>query len=106
MCWGDERVLDALAALRGLAEAHVGAVQDLVKSYLTRRNALEPLPASEPAGADVRDSLVTVLDVRPPEEHAQGHGLGDPRCPTRQGLAQLPLDVRSLIATPCCEEST
>jgi DNA-binding transcriptional ArsR family regulator len=72
---GDQRVLDAVAALHGLAEAHIGAVQDLVKSYLMRCDALEPVPAAELLER-MRDGLVTVLDVRPPEEYAQGHVAG------------------------------
>lgn len=72
---GDDRVLDAVAALRGLAEAHIGAVEDLVASYLRRRDALEPVPASELLER-ARDGLVTVIDVRPPEEYAQGHVAG------------------------------
>jgi rhodanese-related sulfurtransferase len=71
----DDRVLDAVAALRGLAEAHIGAVEDLVASYLRRRDALEPVPAEELLNR-VRDGLVTVIDVRPPEEYAQGHVAG------------------------------
>lgn len=71
----DDRVLDAVAALRGLAEAHIGAVEDLVASYLRRRDALEPVPAEELLDR-VRDGLVTVIDVRPPEEYAQGHVAG------------------------------
>jgi len=72
---GDERVLDAVAALRTIAQAHIGAVEDLVASYLKGRDALEPVPA-EDLLERVRDGLVTVLDVRPPEEYAQGHVAG------------------------------
>jgi rhodanese-related sulfurtransferase/DNA-binding transcriptional ArsR family regulator len=96
---GDERVLDAVAALRGLAEAHVGAVHDLVKSYLTRRDALEPVPATELLER-MRDGLVTVLDVRPPEEYAQGHVPGALNVPLdrlRETLENLPTD-REVVA--------
>jgi len=69
---GDERVLDTVANLRTLAEAHLDQVGALVQSYLTARDALEPLPAAELLER-ARDGLVTVIDVRPPEEYAQGH---------------------------------
>jgi rhodanese-related sulfurtransferase/biotin operon repressor len=69
---GDERVLDTVADLRALAEAHLDQVGALVQSYLTSRDALEPLPAAELLER-ARDGLVTVIDVRPPEEYAQGH---------------------------------
>jgi rhodanese-related sulfurtransferase/DNA-binding transcriptional ArsR family regulator len=96
---GDERVLDAVAALRGLAEAHIGAVDDLVASYLKGRDALEPVPAADLLER-VRDGLVTVLDVRPPEEYAQGHVAGALNVPLdrlQERLKDLPPD-REVVA--------
>ena len=96
---GDERVLDAVAALRGLAEAHIGAVDDLVASYLKGRDALEPVPAADLLER-VRDGLVTVLDVRPPEEFAQGHVAGALNVPLdrlQERLKDLPPD-REVVA--------
>ena len=68
----DDRVLDALATLRALAESHTEEVKTLVASYLHARDQLEPLPAQELLSR-ANSGLVTVLDVRPPEEFAQGH---------------------------------
>jgi len=68
----DDHTLDAIRDLRILAEAHLDRVGDLVSSYLRSRDALEPLPASELLDR-ARHGLVTVVDVRPPEEYAQGH---------------------------------
>ncbi len=68
---GDD-VLDLLQALRTVAERHLQEVDELVDSYLHSRDALEPL-AREELLARARDGLVTVLDVRPPEEYAAGH---------------------------------
>lgn len=96
---GDERVLDAVAALRAIAQAHLGAVEDLVTSYLKGRDALEPVPAEELL-ARVRDGLVTVLDVRPPEEFAQGHVAGAINLPLdrlQERLKDLPPD-REVVA--------
>ena len=96
---GDERVLDAVAALRAIAQAHLGAVEDLVASYLKGRDALEPVPA-EDLLERVRDGLVTVLDVRPPEEYAQGHVAGALNVPLdrlQERLKDLPPD-REVIA--------
>ena len=95
----DERVLDAVAALRAIAQAHLGAVEDLVASYLKGRDALEPVPA-EDLLARVRDGLVTVLDVRPPEEYAQGHVVGALNVPLdrlQERLKDLPTD-REVVA--------
>jgi rhodanese-related sulfurtransferase/DNA-binding transcriptional ArsR family regulator len=96
---GDERVLDAVAALRAIAQAHLGAVEDLVASYLKGRDALEPVPA-EDLLERVRDGLVTVLDVRPPEEYAQGHVAGALNVPLdrlQERLKDLPPD-RDVVA--------
>ncbi|MDA3833544.1 MAG: metalloregulator ArsR/SmtB family transcription factor [Spirochaetales bacterium] len=68
---GDEG-LGLFDALRHVAERHVAEVERLVNTYLTVKDSLEPIPRAELL-ARVRDGLVTVLDVRPPEEYAAGH---------------------------------
>ncbi|MGB4335039.1 MAG: metalloregulator ArsR/SmtB family transcription factor [Chromatiaceae bacterium] len=96
---GDERVLDVLAILRAIAAAHIGAVEELVAIYLQSRDALEPVPAQDLL-ARVRDGLVTVLDVRPPEEFVQGHLAGALNVPLErleERLKELPTD-REVVA--------
>ena len=96
---GDERVLDAVADLRRLAEAHLDQVGALVASYLTSRDALEPVPAPELLER-VRDGLVTVIDVRPPDEYVQGHIPGALNIPLDRlaaRLGDLPRD-RQIVA--------
>lgn len=68
---GDD-VVDLLDALRLVAERHVSDVDRLVSTYLTVKDSLEPILRTELLER-VRDGLVTVLDVRPPEEYAAGH---------------------------------
>lgn len=68
----DDDVLELFSALRRVAERHLSEVDQLVQTYLTTKDALEPL-AREELLERVRDGLVTVLDVRPPEEYAAGH---------------------------------
>ncbi|WP_296806093.1 metalloregulator ArsR/SmtB family transcription factor [Thiocapsa sp.] len=95
----DERVLDAIATLRRLAETHQEAVAQLISSYLKQRDALEPIPADELL-ARARDGLVTVIDVRPPQEYAQGHLVGALNVPLDQlesRLGELPED-REVVA--------
>ena len=90
----DDRVLDAIRNLRMLAEAHLDEVGDLVGSYLRSRDALEPVPAKELLER-ARDGLVTVIDVRPPEEFAQGHIAGALNIPLdklKTHLKELPRD--------------
>jgi ArsR family transcriptional regulator len=96
---GDTQVLDAVAALRGIAEARNGALGELLDRYLTQRDALEPVPAADLL-ARARDGLVTVLDVRPAEEFAQGHLPGAINLPLERleaRLAELPAD-RQIVA--------
>jgi rhodanese-related sulfurtransferase/DNA-binding transcriptional ArsR family regulator len=95
----DERVIDAIADLRRLAEAHLDEVNDLVACYLRSRDALEPVPANELLQR-ARDGLVTVIDVRPPEEYVQGHIAGALNIPLdqlKQQLKQVPRD-REVVA--------
>lgn len=68
----DDRVLDVIAALRALAESQSDAVDALVRTYLHARDELEPVGPAELL-ALASGGLVTVLDVRPAEEYAQGH---------------------------------
>ncbi len=65
-------VIGLLEAVRGVAERHLAEVDQLVKSYLTVKDNLEAVPAQELLKR-AREGLVTVLDVRPPEEYAAGH---------------------------------
>lgn len=68
---GDE-VVRLLIALQAVGEAHVAEVERLVRSYLDARDTLEPVDSAELA-TRTRKGMVTVLDVRPPEEFAAGH---------------------------------
>jgi rhodanese-related sulfurtransferase/DNA-binding transcriptional ArsR family regulator len=79
---GDDVIL-LLDALRAVAERHVTDVQHLVNTYLTVKDDLEPIPRSELLER-VRDGLVTVLDVRPPEEYAAGHVPGAVNIPLQE----------------------
>jgi rhodanese-related sulfurtransferase/DNA-binding transcriptional ArsR family regulator len=68
---GDD-VIYLLNSLRAVAGRHVADVERLVNSYLTVKDDLEPIPRKELLKR-VRAGLVTVIDVRPPEEYAAGH---------------------------------
>ncbi len=68
---GDE-VARLLIALQAVGEAHVAEVEVLVRNYIDARDTLEPVDSTELA-ARARKGMVTVLDVRPPEEYAAGH---------------------------------
>lgn len=68
---GDD-VVDLLAMLRRVSERQLSEVNQLVNSFLTVKDELEPLQREE-LMERVRQGLVTVIDVRPEEEFAAGH---------------------------------
>lgn len=68
---GDD-VLELFYQLRRVAENHLAEVDRLVNTYLKSRDELEPLGREELLER-AREGLVTILDVRPPEEYASGH---------------------------------
>ena len=90
---GDDVVI-LLNTLRMVAERHVAELDRLVSTYLTVKDSLEPIPAEELL-TRAREGLVTVLDVRPPEEYAAGHLPGAVNIPLSQlekNLKILPQD--------------
>jgi len=68
---GDD-IVNLLDALRVVAESHIADVERLVNTYLTVKDALEPIQRPELLQR-VKDGLVTVIDVRPSDEFAAGH---------------------------------
>ncbi|MBU0498813.1 MAG: metalloregulator ArsR/SmtB family transcription factor [Gammaproteobacteria bacterium] len=68
----DDDVIALLGSLRRVAERHLADVDRLVDAYLRVKDSLEPVPAATLLER-ARQGLVTVLDVRPPEEYVAGH---------------------------------
>jgi rhodanese-related sulfurtransferase/DNA-binding MarR family transcriptional regulator len=88
---GDD-VVALYSALQRVAENRVAEVERLVRTWVARRDELEPVPATELL-ARAKKGLVTVLDVRPAEEFAAGHLPGAINVPLDQlegRLAKLP----------------
>ena len=65
-------VVDLIAALGQVAETRLAEMTHLVRTYITARDELEPIPAAELLRRS-KQGLVTVLDVRPAKEFAAGH---------------------------------
>jgi rhodanese-related sulfurtransferase/DNA-binding transcriptional ArsR family regulator len=92
-------VLALLECLRGVAERRLADVERLITRYLTVKDSLEPVPA-DVLLARARQGLVTVLDVRPPEEYVAGHLPGAINIPLpelEEHLQDLPAE-REVIA--------
>ena len=99
-------IVRLLAALRAVGEEHVADVDRLVKLFLDSKDNLEPVPAKE-LWRRVKQGLVTVLDVRPPEEYAQGHIRGAINVPVtelKKRLHQIPAgqEVVAYCRGPYC----
>lgn len=67
-----DKVINLLDCVRDVAENQLAEVNQLVTTYLTVKDQLEPLPRDELL-ARARDGLITVIDVRPELEYAAGH---------------------------------
>lgn len=67
-----EDVNELVGSLRTVAERHLAEVDQLVNTYLTRKDSMEPVLRDE-LMQRAKEGSVTVLDVRPPAEYAAGH---------------------------------
>jgi rhodanese-related sulfurtransferase/predicted transcriptional regulator len=65
-------VIQLCTALRCTGEARVAEVERLVRDFIGHRDEFERIPAEELLER-IKKGLVTVIDVRPPEEFAAGH---------------------------------
>ncbi len=85
-------IVRLLASLRAVGQEYLAEVDKLVKLYLDSKDGLEPVPAKE-LMQRAKKGLVTVLDVRPPEEYAAGHIRGAINVPVaelRKRLNEIP----------------
>ncbi len=85
----NDSVLRLLASLRDVAEHQIAEVERIVAGYFRNRDSLEPVSRKELA-VRIKDGLVTVLDVRPEDEFADGHIPGAVNIPLSQLRKRLP----------------
>lgn len=83
-----EDVLDLIDALRRVGERHTESVRAVVDDYFRARDTLEPVDF---AALDrmLADGVVTLLDVRPPDEFADSHVRGALNIPLAELNARL-----------------
>ncbi len=65
-------VVSLLDAVRQVADRHLTDVSNLVNTYLTAKDDMEPI-ANDELMKRVKMGDVTILDVQPPDEYAAGH---------------------------------
>lgn len=95
----DGPIVEALAALRALAEHNVAEVRNVIDSYFTTMDSLEPIGRDE-LMARLRDEAITLLDVRPEDEYTAGHIPNAKNIPLRMlevRMSDLPAD-REIVA--------
>jgi rhodanese-related sulfurtransferase len=95
----DESVVALWQSLRHTAEARLAELDDVARDYLVGRDEFEPIGRGELARR-LRSGTVTLIDVRPAEEFAQGHIAGAVSVPVDEVAAfakQAPKD-RKVVA--------
>lgn len=95
----DPAVVELMSSLSRLAERRTAEVRAVVSSYFHQRDGLEAVSRAELVDR-LAAGLVTVLDVRPGDEFAQGHipgALNVPLAELEQRLGEFPPD-REVVA--------
>jgi len=88
---GDD-VMHLVGSLGRVGEAHMAEIERIVRLYFFSKDDFEPV-AREELMSRSKKGLVTVLDVRPPEEFAAGHVPGAVNIPVEhlaRRLRELP----------------
>lgn len=88
----DDSVLELMHAVHKVAERNAAEVEGIVRNYFDQRDNMEPVSRGE-LRKRIKAGLVTVLDVRPPDEFALGHVPGAVNIPVgelKRRLAELP----------------
>lgn len=92
---GDSEVVGLMKALGRLGERNVAEVNRVLGDYFHARDSMEPVSRNE-LTTRLADGLVTLLDVRPHDEFAQGHlpgALNIPLAALEARLSELPADT-------------
>ncbi len=94
-------VIELMQVLRRVAEHHVADVGQLISTYLSVKDELEPLSREE-LMTRVEQGLVTVIDVRPEAEFVAGHLPGAINVPPDELEKRLKmLDIEQEVVAYC-----
>lgn len=91
----DGPIVEAMTALRKLAEHNVAAVKDVVATYFDQLDNLDPIGPDDLVDR-MRTGSVTLLDVRPEDEFNAGHIPGALNIDLEgieARIAELPMDI-------------
>lgn len=84
----DDAVCEFYRSMRRLGESRLAEVDQITRRFMEGREGLEPVDRTA-LRERIRDGLVTVIDVRPPEEYRAGHIPGAVSVPLRELEARL-----------------
>lgn len=99
-------IVQLMTALRAAGQEHLAEVEKMVRLYFDSQDSLEPVSPKE-LMFRAKQGLVTVLDVRPPEEFAAGRIAGAINVPVaelKKRLSEIPkgLEVIAYCRGPYC----
>jgi ArsR family transcriptional regulator len=95
----DGPVIEAISALQMIAEQNLAEVHQVVSTYFTKLDAMEPISRDELMHR-LNDGTAALLDVRPEDEYRTGHLPGALNISVREleaRLSELPKD-REIVA--------
>lgn len=103
---GETEVVALLSTLGRVGERNISEIQRVLADYVDARDALEPITRKELRSL-LKNGLITVLDVRPEDEFANGRIPGAVNIPIaelKRRLADLPKrqDVVAYCRGPYC----
>lgn len=101
-----EGIVRLMTVLRAAGQEHLAEVERMVRLYFDSQDSLEPVSPKE-LMLRAKQGLVTVLDVRPPEEYAAGRIAGAINVPVaelKKRLGEIPkgLEVIAYCRGPYC----
>lgn len=84
----DDAVCEFYRSMRRIGESRLAEVEQITRRFMEGREDLEPVDRTA-LRERIRDGLVTVIDVRPPEEYRAGHIPGSMSVPLGELEARL-----------------
>ena len=97
----DRDVVDLLTAVRRTAERGLSEIDKIVQSYFHARDWLEPVSQKELVNL-IKNGLVTLIDVRPPDEFSAGHIPSAVNIPLAELTRRLPKLARDRQIVAYC----
>jgi len=79
----DDMIVDLMGLLRKISQKNLAEVELIVNTFFKSKDSLEPITHADLLKR-IKAGLVTILDVRPPDEFAAGHIPGSINVPLKE----------------------